>query len=278
MSDTMCVAMNPEQTIGTRAFGRLQRFFREASGIALSSQKQALVASRLRKRLVHHRLPDFDAYCDLLLSPEAEEERQHAVDLLTTNETYFFREPLHFELLADWVLPSITRRPLRVWSAACSSGEECYSLAMQLDHVVGREGWDLVGTDLSQRMVQHARRGLYRQARLDAMPRHFLRSYCRRGTGQYEGYLLIERALRERVSYLQHNLFDSRPTLGRFDVVFLRNVLIYFDAAAKREIVLRVIERMPVGGWLFIGRSESLQELDLPLRAEGHSVYRVVSA
>lgn len=264
-----------DYALGAQAFGRLQRFFFDASGITLAAHKQALVEGRLRKRLVHLELANFDCYCDLLEHPDAIEERQWAVDLLTTNETYFFREPGHFSLLAEKVLPSLPRRPVRVWSAACSSGEEPYSLAMLLDDVLAGENWELIGSDLSARMVHHARRGLYRHTRLEDMPKRYLKRYCRRGTGAYDGHLLIDRSLRERVRFLQHNLLDSAPMLGNFDIAFLRNVLIYFDAEGKRAVVQRVIERLRPGGWLFIGRSESLQGLGLPLRAERSSVYRV---
>ncbi|WP_417069386.1 CheR family methyltransferase [Niveibacterium terrae] len=266
----------PETTLGAQAFGRLQRFFFEASGITLAAHKQALVEGRLRKRLSHHGMEDFDRYCDLLLSPGSAEERQRAVDLLTTNETYFFREPDHFTRLAEDILPELTRRPVRVWSAACSSGEECYSLAMLLDDVLADERWELIGCDLSATMVRHAQRGLYRLQRLERLPSRYLKRYCRRGTGPYQGHLLIDRALRQRARFLRHNLFDEAPELGRFDIVFLRNVLIYFDAEGKRAIVRRVIERMNPGGWLFIGLSESLQGLGLPLRRVESSIYRLV--
>lgn len=265
----------PETTLGAQAFGRLQRFFLEASGISLAEHKQALVEGRLRKRLVHHGLQDFDRYCDLLLSADAQEERQRAVDLLTTNETYFFREPEHFAMLAEDILPGLSQRPVRVWSAACSSGEESYSLAMLLDDVLGTAKWDLIGCDLSATMVEHARRGLYRHQRLESLPPHYLKRYCRRGTGAYLGHLLIDRSLRQRVRFLRHNLFDEAPQLGCFDIVFLRNVLIYFDAQSKQAIVRRVIERMHPGSWLFIGRSESLQGLGLPLRRVESSLYRL---
>jgi chemotaxis protein methyltransferase CheR len=147
---------------------------------------------------------------------------------------------------------------------------------MLLDEILAAEKWDLLGCDLSATMVWHARRGLYRHQRLENLPPHYLKRYCRRGTGAYLGHLLIDRALRQRARFLRHNLFDEAPELGRFDIVFLRNELIYFDAEGKRAIVRRVIERMNPGGWLFIGLSESLQGLGLPLRRVESSIYRLV--
>lgn len=266
--------------LSQRAFRYIQATFQRESGIHLADSKQPLVASRLRKRLDALGLPGFDDYCAFVDTPEGDDERRLLVDLLTTNETYFFREPIHFHHLANQVLPAL-RAPAaspnsraRVWCAAASSGEEPYSIAMTLDSRLGPMNWDLVATDLSRRVLTQAERGLYAISRLDNMPREFLQRYCLRGTGEYAGMLRVVPALREKVHFAEHNLLNRPNGLGQFDVIFMRNVLIYFDSEAKKRIVRQALDALRPGGWLYVGRSESLHGLALPLDSEQPSIYR----
>jgi len=261
--------------ISTRAFRHIQEMFRTESGISLSPAKQALVASRLRKRLEHHQFEDFDDYCAFLKSPEADGERRIVIDLLTTNETYFFREPDHFRHLGEKVLPTLTTRPLRVWCAASSSGEEPYSLAMTMADKSGTGNWEVVATDLSTRVLAHARRGVYdMQGRLQHMPDGYLKRFCLKGTGEYAGFMQISRLLREQTSFVEHNLLNRPVGFGQFDVIFMRNVLIYFDNEMKQKIVANALEALPIGGWFYTSHSESLNSLNLPLQQVAPSIYR----
>jgi chemotaxis protein methyltransferase CheR len=260
--------------ISTRAFRHIQEMFRTESGISLSPAKQALVASRLRKRLEHHQLEDFDDYCRLLSSPEEHVERRIVIDLLTTNETYFFREPDHFKYLGDKVLPNLTTRPLRVWCAASSSGEEPYSLAMTVADKSGTNNWEVIATDLSTRVLEHARRGVYDMQRMQHMPEGYLKRFCLKGTGDYAGFMQISRPIREQVSFVEHNLLNVPTGFGKFDVVFMRNVLIYFDNEMKQKIVANALEALPSGGWFYTSHSESLSGLTLPLQQVSPSIYR----
>lgn len=255
-------------------FARFQRFIHGAAGITLSGSKKALVAGRLAKRLAHHGLPSYGRYLDLLDERRDGAELQIAVDLLTTNETYFFRESKHFELLRRLALQARERgRPLRVWSAACSSGEEVYSIAMVLDDVLGAN-WELLGTDISTRVLARARSGHYPLERTRHIPPAYLKRYCLRGTGTQEGTLLIERSLRQRVRLGQLNLNEALPQLGSFDLVFLRNVMIYFNAQTKREVVARLITTLAPGGHFCIGHSESLNDISDALQQVAPSIYR----
>ncbi|SCK29357.1 protein-glutamate O-methyltransferase CheR [Vogesella sp. LIG4] len=263
------------QAISQEAFLQIQQLFHRASGILLPSSKMPLVASRLRCRLVLHQLPDFDAYCRLLHGRDGQEEARIVVDLLTTNETYFFREPVHFNHLAEQVLPTFGSREVKVWCAASSSGEEPYSIAMTLDKQLGADGrWSVLATDLSRRMLERARRGVYAMARLDNMPPDVLRNYCLRGTGQYQGMLRVAPGLRERVQFAEHNLTHRPEGMGPFDVIFMRNVLIYFDVKTKERIVSLALQALRPGGWLYVGRSETLYGMDLPLDNLQPSIYR----
>ncbi len=202
------------------------------------------------------------------------------VDLLTTNETYFFREPRHFELLAKEIIPERQRgRPLRLWSAASSSGEEAYSMAMVLADQIGTTAaahWEVIGSDISRRVVERARAGHYPMQRIDGIPRAYLQDYCLKGTGAQDGTMLIDAPLRERVKFRLVNLNESLPAdLGLFDVVFLRNMLIYFQNETKAEIVRRVMGTLQPMGWLIVGHSESLKGVHPRLIQHSPSVYRV---
>ncbi|MDO9140665.1 MAG: protein-glutamate O-methyltransferase CheR, partial [Methylobacter sp.] len=188
------------------------------AGISMSPAKKPLVTSRLAKRLRHYGLSSYGEYFGMITAADGKAELQMAVDLLTTNETHFFREPKHFDFLRQHILPTRQPgKPLRIWSAACSSGEEPYSIAMQLDEVLGVAPWEIVASDLSTRVLETARSGLYPIDRMLEIPPFYLSNYCLKGTGSQEGTLLIERKLRERVQFMQHNLTEAPPKLGEFD-------------------------------------------------------------
>jgi len=262
-------------TITDTEFARFQRFIFDAAGITLSPAKKALVCGRLSKRLQAHDLDTFGAYFELLSSGNADEV-QTAVDLLTTNETYFFREPKHFEVLRTLATQARGRpQPFRVWSAASSSGEECYSIAMVLADCLdeARTPWDVVGSDISTRVLRRARSGHYPMERGRNIPPAYLKRYCLRGHGEQDGTLLVERRLRSKVSFAQVNLNTDLPRLGTFDVVFLRNVMIYFNGDTKREVVARVLSLLKPGGHLFIGHSESLNDISTAVDQLAPSIY-----
>jgi chemotaxis protein methyltransferase CheR len=263
-------------SLSPKAFRHIQELFHVESGISLSASKQALVTSRLRKRVEHHKLSSFDDYCKLLAGPQGADERRIAVDLLTTNETYFFREPAHFHHLSNEVLPQLTARPLRIWSAAGSTGEEAYSLAMTLADRAGTEQWEVLASDLSTRVLAHGQRGVYDMHRLQQMPQGYLKRFCLSGTGEYAGLLQIAKPLRLKVNFAKHNLMHKPAGLGKFHVVFLRNVLIYFDSDARLRIVRNVLEALHPGGWLYTSHSESLNGLDVPLKQTAPSIHRKI--
>ena len=257
-------------------FNRFQRFIFDAAGITLSASKKPLVSGRLAKRLAQSGCASYAEYLDLLADQDASAEAQMAVDLLTTNETYFFREPKHFDLLRELAQAArAERRTLRVWSAACSSGEEVYSIAMVLDDVLGSASpWEVLGSDISTRVLRRARCGHYPLERTDHIPPAYLKKYCLRGIDAQAGTLLIERQLRQRVRFAQVNLNEALPNLGVFDVIFLRNVMIYFSGDTKRQVVARVLGALKPGGYFCIGHSESLNDISSAVRQAAPSVYR----
>ena len=261
--------------ISDAEFGHFQRFIYDAAGISLSPGKKALVCGRLSKRLQARELTTFSEYFRLLKGGDAAEV-QLAVDLLTTNETYFFREPRHFDMLRDLAQAhrARTQQPMRVWSAACSSGEEPYSIAMVLADVLGDAGWELMGSDISMRMLERSRLGHYPLERTRHIPNQYLKRYCLRGIGEQAGTLLVERALRSRVDFRQINLNTALPSMAPFDVVFLRNVMIYFNAETKRQVVSRIVSLIRPGGHFMIGHSESLNDISDAVVPVAPSIYR----
>jgi chemotaxis protein methyltransferase CheR len=267
--------MTADIQLSDRAYRQIRQFFYQHSGIDLPQSKRHLVAGRLRHRVLLLGQNCYEDYFQLAMSPGQEVERQLLVDLLTTNETYFFREPQHFKLLAEQIIPSLSAQP-RIWCAAASSGEEPYSIAMLLADKLGLHSpWQIVGSDLSQRILQRAAQGLYPMQRLELMPARYLKEFCLRGAGDYEGQLLVRRELREHVQLRQHNLMESAHGLGQFEVIFLRNVLIYFTQETKQRVLDLLLQQLKPGGWLVIGHAESLHGIQTALRQVRPSVFRL---
>ena len=253
-----------------------QQLFKHHIGLYLPFSKKALLCSRLSRRLGELGLNDLREYYALISAPQEERERQRAIDLITTNETYFFREQKHFDALRDDILPEMSsRQELKIWSAASSTGEEAYSIAMLLDDCRAHHPWSIYASDISQRVLTFARRALYPMVRGEHISKSYLSRYCLCGTGEYEGHFLINQRLRKRVSFEQRNLLNLPTDMdAKFDIVFLRNVIIYFDFPTKVEVIQSVIRKIRPGGWLIVGHSESLHGMPLDLEMYAPSVYR----
>jgi len=262
-------------TLTDTEFGQFQRFIFEIAGITLTSAKKALVSGRLAKRLQARRVNSYGDYFKLLASGQDALEVQTAVDLLTTNETYFFREPKHFQFLRQYVTSAQVRgSAVRVWSAAGSTGEEAYSIAMLLSDCLAGQSWEVFASDISTRVLERARRGHYSMDRLGNFPPGYLQRFCLKGKGDQSGTMLVERSVRNRVNFLQVNLNATLPRLGLFDVIFLRNVMIYFNTSTKRQVVDRVLSLLKPGGYLFIGHSESLIDVTESVDLVAPAIYR----
>lgn len=262
------------QPITDVEFARVRRLIHEAAGISLNDAKKVMVTGRLDHRLSHHRMRSYGEYCNRIVDGSLSGEMQVFVDLLTTNETYFFREPEHFEFLRDEVLPSLRAAPISLWSAACASGEEAYTLAMLMaEHAHGGD-WHVLGSDVSQRILERARQGHYPMDRIDGIPPQMLKRYCLKGVRAQAGTLLIGRSLRQHVSFRHINLIEPLPAIGRFHVVFLRNALIYFDAETKADVVRRVASTLHPGGYFITSHTEHLHGIDAGLEMLRPSIFR----
>lgn len=263
-------------SISDAEFGQFRDLMRRVAGVDMPPSKKHLVSGRLSKRLREHRIGSFAEYYRMVASGQAPDEFHRMVDLLTTHETYFFREPKHFDYLAGHVLPQAAAgRELRVWSAASSSGEEAYSLAMVLMDSLGENApWEVFASDISREVLNKARTGIYGMERIGGISGDHLKRFCLRGIGSRAGTLRIAPALRQRVRFAPMNLNESLAGAGDFDVIFLRNVLIYFDPPTKQQIVRRVVRQLKPQGWLFIGHSESLNGVSSEVRQIQPTIYR----
>ncbi|HVV87113.1 MAG TPA: CheR family methyltransferase [Kofleriaceae bacterium] len=259
--------------LAPRDFERLRQLVRHYTGICLAANKQEMVAARLRHRLTALRLPSFGAYhAYLSRGTGGAGERTAFINAITTNKTEFFREPHHFallrELAAGW--QRATPRPLRLWSAACSTGEEPYSIAMALHDLLPPPRWDvrILATDIDTDVLQHAHAALYKHDRLEGL--HGVRRLF-----EVDGdRLRVRPELRGRVDFAQVNLAGNWKLADRFDAIFCRNVVIYFDGETQRRLFARLAEQLLPGGHLFLGHSETLSGLDATFEAVGPTVYR----
>jgi len=266
-------AVNGAPVLSEAEFREFQQMIYAVAGIYMPASKRTMVAGRLSKRLKALELATYADYWRYLRSNTA--EKQTAVDLLTTNETYFFREPRHFEFLRDRILPdSPPGQRFRLWSAACSSGEEAYTAAMVLSDTLGGSGWEILASDISTQVLEKARSGRYPMARTDRIPQDSLKRYCLKGIGEAAGTLMVDPPLRAKVDFRQINLNTRLPDVGTFDVIFLRNVMIYFNAETKQQIVARLQACLRPGGYLIIGHSETLNGFQNGLEAVQPSIYR----
>ena len=253
-----------------KEFQRIADLMYEAVGLSYNESKKSLIQSRLSQRILKLGLGGFADYIALLEDEAEAAEFQMAVDLLTTNETYFFREPKHYDLLQQELPNFAGKAALSIWSAASSFGDEAYSTAMLLNdmQINGRIGpdWSILATDISHRVLLSAKEAVFPEDRLRAVTPERLRRYCLRGEGESEGQVLLQDKIRQRVQFGQLNLCKPFSGLGPFDVIFLRNVLIYFDPPTKVDVVDRVLATLKPGGLFFLGTAEGRVPCKTPLQ------------
>ena len=275
---------SPGTQISTQDYDYICRLVYEHSRIKLGPDKRELVTSRLVKRLRALKLSNYADYCRVLRSSSGESELPELIDRISTNHTQFFREMKHFEFLSETALPKWRARDpngsrsLRVWSAASSSGEEPYSLAIYLaEHLapasLGR--WEIDATDISTHILEAARAGIYDERRVTGMPREWLKRHFQRGVGSWEGQYRIKSSLRERVRFQHLNLLQADyPFSQPFEWIFCRNVMIYFDRPTQEVLIRQLTQRLAPGGYLMVGHSESLSGVEHALRGVKPAIYQ----
>lgn len=268
--------------ISPRNFKKLSAFIYGQSGIRMPASKLTMVEGRLRRRVRALGMPSLDAYCEHVLGDGvSDEELVHLINAVTTNKTDFFREPRHFDYLQETVLPQYKRegqRRIRVWSAACSTGAEPYTIAMVLDDFAQKNGgpdYQILATDLDTEVLSTAVKGIYPAELLAPVPPELHRRYILRPRSPERRDVRISPGLRSKVAFGRLNLMDDHYPIGEpVDIVFCRNVLIYFDKPTQQKVVSRLCAKLRPGGYLMLGHSESIAGMNLPVAAVANTVFR----
>ncbi|NDY43171.1 protein-glutamate O-methyltransferase CheR [Dissulfurirhabdus thermomarina] len=265
-------------------FQRLSDLIHRKAGIYLRAEKKELLKARLGKILRQRGIRRFSHYYRLVVEDETGAELAALLDAISTNLTQFFRERRHLDFLTGEAIPEILRlrrldrdRTLRIWSAGCASGEEPFSLVIAcLEAKVLPPTWrlEVQATDLSTRVLAQAERGIYDIQKTTPLPRHVLHRYFQKGIGRYDGYVRVKETVRRHVRFLRHNLMEPFPWRDPMDIIFCRNVMIYFDKPTQERTVRRFHACLRPGGFLFVGHSESLIGTDHPYRYVRPTVYR----
>ncbi len=273
-------------TISENLFSRLSAFIEAKCGIKMNPTKRTMVEGRLRKRLRTLKMSSFEEYCDYLFSPEGvRSERPFMIDAVTTNTTQFFREPHHFDYLVQKTLPewlnnrgSAVGRRFQVWSAACSTGEEPYTLAMVLKEFQDKQPdfhFSILATDICTEVLNTARAGIYAEEKVQQISMQLKKKYLTRSRDKGKNLVRVSPELRALIKLQRLNFMDSNYGVKELvDVIFCRNVLIYFDRPTQEKVLNRLYKHLSPGGHMFLGHSESLTGINVPLVQEVATVYR----
>jgi chemotaxis protein methyltransferase CheR len=268
-----------EYSITAEEFHRFRTLIYDESGISLSEQKQSFLASRLSKRLHDLDLATFSEYYAKVIEDQAHEEFTRMLDLISTNKTDFFREPKHFDFLREKILPGLdSAKRIRIWSSACSTGEEPYTIAMTLYEAVrSPERWDMkiLASDLSTRVLAKAAAGVYNEERFRTVPPGVMKRHFLRGRGDQTGVFKVKPHIADAITFRRINLMDDCfPIKNPLDLIFCRNVMIYFDRPTQETLVNKFHRYLKPGGYLFIGHSESLQWVTHSFKSIAPTIYR----
>ena len=277
-----------KEVLAEKDFLRLSAFIYAECGIKISEKKKVMLEARFQKRLRHLGMTSFDDYCAYLFSPQGlESERYHMIDAVTTNKTDFFREPSHFEFLVNTALPELivpresgTGKKLTIWSAGCSTGEEPYTLAMVINEFAQRYPdlgftWSILATDISTKVLEKARQAVFDMERAIPIPEPLKRKYLLKSKDRNKGLVRIVPELRQMVRFRRLNFMDDDFGLrDKMDVIFCRNVIIYFDRPTQTRLLTKFYNQLRPAGYLFMGHSETLHGLNVPFLQVAPTIYR----
>lgn len=267
-----------------REFSRFSKFIYEEVGIKLPPAKKIMVEARLQKRLKALGLSSFEEYAEYAFSEAGQrDETIHMIDVVTTNKTDFFREPSHFEYLVKKAIPTLmenrsagVRSPLKIWSAGCSTGEEPYTMAMVLSEFeIDNPGFQsaILATDISTQVLSKARNAIYTQDRVDTIPLSLKKKYLLKSRDKQKGLVRIAPQLRSMVQFRRLNFMEEFAMQEQMDIIFCRNVIIYFDKPTQEKLLNKFCKQLVRGGYLFLGHSETLNGLNVPLTPVASTVY-----
>ncbi len=271
------MGMPQSAELSTAQFKKISQLVYSIAGIDMASGKQALVKSRLMKRLRELEVDNFDTYLRYLESPRGKSERGLMVDALTTNKTSFFRENAHFTYMAENILPGLTKKRVRLWCAACSSGEEPYTMSIVLNEKMSNlssRDVRILATDISYDMLNKARRAVYNTSRVNGLPTSIIKKYFDLVTVNGRQVYQVRKTVRRLVHLAWLNLMAPWPMKGPLDIIFCRNVMIYFDTKTKQRLIDRFWDILAPGGYLFVGHSEGLSGISHRFESVRPAAYR----
>lgn len=247
--------------ISAANYNTIRHWLRDLCGVEIGEKRQTMVQSRLSRRVTALEMRDINQYVTYLreLNNNHHEEWSQLIDILTTHETYFFREGLHFDFLKQFIFANYQDKPLKILSAACSSGEEAYSIAFDAAAILNRNtNWQVYGTDIASSSIQQAKKGLYSEQRTKLIPEAYRKKYLLKGVDDMDGYCLVKSEIKSHVEFFVGNIL-ARIQHAPFDVIFCRNVLIYFDNETKKQLISNLIDHLNPGGYLIISQTEQLR-------------------
>ena len=275
-----------KHTLTDEDFGKLSSFIYEELGIKMPYTKKVMVQSRLHKRVADLKMASFKEYIEFVFSKEGQgEEIIKMIDLITTNKTEFFRESSHFEFLTNKVLPEICSdksagKKIKIWSAGCSSGEEPYTIAIILKEFFQNYqdfDFEIFATDISLRILQKAATAIYHEDRIKTIPSDLKRKYFLRSKDQSNKTVRLVPEIRSRVNFQRLNFMDPYYSIEKeFDIAFCRNVLIYFDTETQQQVISKIASKIKYGGFFFLGHSESITNMRVPLRQIEPTIFRKI--
>ena len=267
-------------------FEKLSQFIYDQVGIKMPPAKKTMLETRLRKRLRETGYDNFNAYCDYLYSPKGiSEELIHMIDVVTTNKTDFFREPSQFTFMSQTVLPELlnkygagVERKLKIWSAGCSTGEEPYTIGIVLNEFaqnLPRYNYTILASDISTKVLQAAVTGIYDINRIEGIPIHLKKNYFLKGKDSKQNLVRVIPELRRCVTFMRINFMDNDFGLNeKLDIIFCRNVIIYFDKETQENLIRKLFSQLNPGGYLFLGHSETIFKTDIHIEQVAPSTYR----
>ena len=260
-------------------FAKLSKFIYTQYGIKMPPEKKIMLQSRLQKRLRALCIYSFKEYIDYVFGSNNNEEVVHMMDVVSTNKTDFYREPAHFDFLRQSVLPKLyeTKKQIKIWSAGCSSGPEVYTLCIELCEFASmHQGFDfsILGTDISTLMLKKAYAGIYPEEMLEIVPLDIKRKYMLKSKDRTKKLVRMNEILRRKVRFQRLNFIDDQYGINeQFDIIFCRNVLIYFDRETQEKVINKLCQHLKIDGYFFLGHSESITNINVPLKQIRPTVY-----
>jgi chemotaxis protein methyltransferase CheR len=279
---------NGSASLSVSDFARLSSFIYNQCGIKMPDSKKIMVEARLRKRLRDLNMQNYAEYCDFLFSKKgSEDEITHMVDVITTNKTDFFREPKQFSFLSNNALPEFVnidgtgiQRPLKVWSAGCSTGEEPYTLSIVLSEFgqkCTRYSFNILATDISTRVLEKAANGIYEEEKIEPISKNLVHKYFLKSKNKEKKLVRVVPQLRSSIKFQWLNFMqDDFGIRETFDLIFCRNVIIYFDKPTQEKLIEKLVSQLKPGGYFFLGHSESIFNTNLPLVQVAASTYKKI--